>query len=554
MNNGVLQFALGLQTGGFLSSLSSASNATNAFFGVAAGSFAGFTAGIMEGIGKGAALEKLHKQTGESVGDLYRLEKGFEAVDVAAENVGPAVLAMQRALGGTNELGENTADIFRRMGLSATELKRVGAAQQITQITTALGKLNSSDASKAASSIFGRQNAASMLQIARSADDFQKAIKEAGPQAAVFERVAASFSKIDRLVVSIKSNFGNFFVGIAAGLTPELDAALTKIKGFSDKVGPAIAGAVASGHVGDLLDDALEAGFEQGGYYGTRIFEALAIGFGDALTAALKVVFVNMGNMASIGLANTAAIAAASFAIRDDQAAIAELEAVKKRHARGEYTMGEVSDPGEIARRIEKFQTDIGIQQGTISALSDQIQAATLQDIHDGVTNMMQGINDGIKDVVNSWKNSDDPNHPHAALDKFKGDLNTYAAPPGIDGLLNLIHQMGDAAGKIPLFGKMLQGEATSAENLLKTLWGNLNQKNNPDKTTDLARTSYTYKPEFNAFEKMGFVMRGGSANPATEYARGTRDGVLRLCGLMETTVQLLDSGDIGGDFMHGTP
>jgi len=92
--------------------------------------------------------------------------------------------------------------------------------------------------------IFGRQNGASMLQIARSADDFQKAIKEAGAQAAVFERVAASFSKIDLLVASIKSNFGNFFVGIAAGLGPELEKALQKIKGFSDKLGPAIAGAV----------------------------------------------------------------------------------------------------------------------------------------------------------------------------------------------------------------------------------------------------------------------------------------------------------------------
>jgi hypothetical protein len=552
MNNGVLQFTLGLQMGGFLSALSTASRATNAFFGVAAGSFAGFTAGIMEGIGKGAALEKLHKQTGESVGDLYRLEKGFEAVDVAVENVGPAVLAMQRALGGTNELGENTADIFKRMSLSATELKRVGAAQQIQQITTAIGKLNSSDAAKAASMIFGRQNGASMLQIARSADDFQKAIKEAGAQAAVFERVAASFSKIDLLVASIKSNFGNFFVGIAAGLGPELEKALQKIKGFSDKLGPAIAGAVSSGHLEDLLEDALNAAFEQGAYFGARIFQALAIGFGDALTTALKIVFENMGHMASMGLANTAAILAANYQILDDKSAIADLEAQKYNHANGHYELGDTGDD-KISSEMDRYKADIGIQQGTISALGDQMARATITDIHDGVGNMMQGINDGIKDIVNSWKNSDDPNHPHAAMDKFKGDLNTYAAPPGIDGLLNLIHQMGDAAGKIPLVGKMLQGEATSAESLIKTFWGNLNQKNNPDKTTDLARTSYTYKPEFNVFEKMGFVMRGGSANPATEYARATRDGVLRLCGLQETTIQLLESADTG-NFHSNSP
>jgi hypothetical protein len=58
-----------------------------------------------------------------------------------------------------------------------------------------------------------------------------------------------------------------------------------------------------------------------------------------------------------------------------------------------------------------------------------------------------------------------------------------------------------------------------------------------------LARESYTFKPEFNAFEKMGFVMRGGMTNPATEYARRTADNTTKMTSLLEATVQLLGSG-----------
>src|ERR1039457_4984823 len=123
---------------------------------------------------------------------------------------------MRRPLGGVNEMGENTADIFQRMGLSVSQLKSEGATQQILQITAALATLNSSDASKAASSIFGRQNAANMMAISRSTDEFQRAIKEASAQAQVFERVAAAFKKIETTIASIRNDWGNFFVGFAS--------------------------------------------------------------------------------------------------------------------------------------------------------------------------------------------------------------------------------------------------------------------------------------------------------------------------------------------------
>ena len=40
--------------------------------------------------------------------------------------------------------------------------------------------------------------------------------------------------------------------------------------------------------------------------------------------------------------------------------------------------------------------------------------------------------------------------------------------------------------------------------------------------------------------------MRGGAGNPALDYARRTAEGVNKMCGLLETTVQLLDNIEPG--------
>jgi hypothetical protein len=465
-------------------SLGGASNAgLLGFIGTATASFAAITSGLDERRLRGeAALENLHRQTGESVGDLYKLQRGFEEVGIQSENLGPSILAMQRALGGTNEMGESTADIFRRMGLSANALKREGAAEQIQKITTALGQLNSSDASRAASSIFGRQNTANMLQIARSGQDFQKAIAQAGPQAAVFERVANTFMAIDRAIDSIKNDWGNIFTGIAEGLAPGFLEAL----GYLKQMGPEM---IKLGQDVGIIASAMVEAFKEGSL-AQLIALAVAAGF-QAGFAVIPSLVEGLGGLL---------LSAFSTPLNYVQATLTWMELKMI----------------EIIASIE-------------SHLPKAVQKAL--DFNDSYKGFKAPA---FADVYKDQKES---GPVFGGLDKASqynpGDIMTDAArrfKKYVAGLPDTLKPLKDMIAQFLANVKPLAGEKKHHQGEM------------------LPVTQYTYKPEFNAFEKMGFVMNGGSSNPATEYSRRTAAGVEKMTGLLETTVQLLSGGS--GDYI----
>jgi HPt (histidine-containing phosphotransfer) domain-containing protein len=507
MNGNMLEFALGLSSGGFLAALAKADSGLKSLIGTAL-SFGAVTAGLMSAFEKGAGLEKLSRQTGESAGEIYKLQRGFEAAGVAADNVGPAIMAMQRALGGVNEMGENTADIFRRMGLSASQLKQEGAAQQIQQITTALAGLNSSDASRAASSIFGRQNSANMLAIARSAAEFQQAIREASNQARVFDHIAESFERIDRIIASIKNTFGNFWVGLAVGLEPELTKVLGKIKNFGNRFGPALAEAARTGQLGELLEDTLAAAFESGAYYGGRVFSAMAVAFGDAVGTALTTAIMDFVPEYLNALKNSAQL----LASRSRENYEADQYTLFTQRSKNAAKSGNKDEAIYWARQAEeaarKKAGETEYQNKLLTEGTANLHAA----LQEGSKNIVAGLMAAVQDVITDWNSTADPNAPHAARDR----LNARVAK-----LNALVANEPASPGKNPPPGVLAP------------------------------QTSYTYKPEFTQFEKMGFVMQGGSANPATEYARRTATAAEKTNSLLETTIQLLNGG-AAGEPEHG--
>ena len=284
MSANVLQFSLGMATGGFISAIGHAQGKVNALIGSFA-SMGAMVAGVEKAFERGAGLEKLHKQTGESVEDLYRLQKGFTAVGLDAEDVRPAISFMQRALGGVSEMGQDTSSMFHKLGLNMAQLKNTGAANAMNTILTSIGKLNKNDAAKASAGIFGRQEAGNMLVAARSMTEFQRAIAESGPEAAVFGKVAKTFEEIERLVTSIKGKFGNLFVGVAAGLAPALKKGLEWLKSmesgfleFGQNVGKTISAlmqAFSEGSLSEVIGLALKTGFEIGCSFLPGLFEKL---------------------------------------------------------------------------------------------------------------------------------------------------------------------------------------------------------------------------------------------------------------------------------------
>ena len=308
---GELQFTIGLEISGFLHKigLSSAAIIGLEKVGAALRLTMEKTWSVFD---QGAALEHLHKRTGESVAHLYMLQKGFQAAGVEAGDVGPMLFQMQKALGGVNELGQRTDVVFQRLGLSVKGLKQKGGADAMQEILGRIGKLNQSDAAKAASGIFGRSGAGNAIQLSHSMDEFSEAMKRAATQAYVFERMAATFAAIERGVQRVKNILGPIFSGIAEGVGPALKKALDWLNKIDlSKIGHSIAvffrvlqQAFQEGMVYELMTETFEAAVE---YLGNLIFGLLGSGtfwsgiwdimVGEFITkwAVIAKLFMNLG-------------------------------------------------------------------------------------------------------------------------------------------------------------------------------------------------------------------------------------------------------------------
>src|SRR5689334_9273447 len=111
----LLQYTLGLATSNFLNALGPVGASVKGL----AGSLVSVGAvmnGVFSQFERGAGLEHLSRRTGETVSDLYEMEKGFKAVGLSADSLPHTLLMMEKALGGFNEMGEPTKDIFAGLG------------------------------------------------------------------------------------------------------------------------------------------------------------------------------------------------------------------------------------------------------------------------------------------------------------------------------------------------------------------------------------------------------------------------------------------------------
>ncbi len=310
MPAGVLQFALGLSGGNFTGVAQRAQGAITGLVGSSArltgvgaalGGLAGgfsLVSGVMDSIGRGDALFNLSKRTGQSVGDLFKLQEAFKAVGLDPGQVSPAILAMQRALGGVNENGEPTAEVFDQIGLSIAQLKGMDAPAQLAAIGKTLAGLGREEAASAAGKIFGRGFAGDMLQLARQSGDFGDGLAKAAQQAALFERNAAAFEKIGDSIEAIKANGRSLFAGIAEGAAPGIQRVVDKLNeidlsGLGKKIGGAadiLTSALAEGKAGELLGLSLQMGAERAFNFTIALYSNPAMwkGVGQAALGAFS--------------------------------------------------------------------------------------------------------------------------------------------------------------------------------------------------------------------------------------------------------------------------
>lgn len=240
-----LEYSLGLSTTNFLGGIVGANQAVE-LFDKALSAVGSITEKVFGEIARGGALQDLSARTGESVGNLFKLQFAFEQSGVAAGNVGGVLLKFQKSLSGVGEMGENTAEAFKALGLSTAELASLDSPAALMKFFDAVNKLDRNSAADVVSRIFGRGAAGDILQLARDSKDFGENIKFSAEQAALFQRNAKAFDEFGDSIGKIKLQINGIFAGLAEEITPALNA-----------IGPAL----EQGKIGELLEAELTYGF-----------------------------------------------------------------------------------------------------------------------------------------------------------------------------------------------------------------------------------------------------------------------------------------------------
>lgn len=479
----VLEFAIGLETGDFIKKVVSAEAVLGGLKKMAEG--VEFVFHKMEqSIERAAGLEMLHKRTGESVGTLYRLQEAFKAVGLSGDGVPTMILRIQKTLGGFNEMGEKTDGILDALGIDMDMLAKQDAATQIQKISDALSKLSKGEAVGVASKLFGRFAAGDVLQIARSGEAFDEALKKAQRFAGLYATLAPLAEKYDRTISYTKMQWDAIWSTVALQLLPVLQQVLDKIQQlniakFAEHVGEAVQAirqAFAEGKITDLMSAGFEAAVEKlgniisgmlgSGDFWRGIFNVM-VGEFEIEWATIAKMFLMLGNILKSAM---------------EEAVQLLFQGLGKIPRVGEKL-------GLKGFQAEKFSD---IFERNKSATDDAAKVLGINALqHHGVETVKKGVELQRKALVDAYLNSSGP-----AQDYFS----------------SLIQ------GFISRAPKTAAGEAPGG--------GQDNIGIEPEKTR--------YKPEATKFEKMGFVM-GGLGNPLTDFARRTAMATERIANHLAT-------------------
>jgi len=240
--------------------------AVAAGFAAAAAAAAGLAVGIKGALDLGGALSDLSTRTGVAAGELRILQEAFARNGLSAEQVGPAINKMQRAI---VEGGQGVATYkraFDSLGISMDSLRGMSSADQFEAIGTAINGL-SDPASRAATAmqIFGRSGG-EMLTLFSNSGAMGEAARSVGEQADILTRNANLFDQASDILNSVGTKIQGFFVGVADTLVPALMPLLEAadgidLSGLGQDLGNAIAfglTVITSGNLGNMLSAQLK--------------------------------------------------------------------------------------------------------------------------------------------------------------------------------------------------------------------------------------------------------------------------------------------------------
>lgn len=230
-------------------------------FAAAAAATVGLAAGVKNVLDIGGALSDLSTRTGIAAGELRVLQEAFKQNGLSAEQVGPAVNKLQRALVEAGQKGGEIARTFDGLGLNLDQLRGMNAADQFQAIGAAINALPDPAARAAAAmQIFGRSGG-ELLTLFANSGSLSEAATTIGTQADLLTKNANMFDRASDILNSVGAKLEGFFVGVAdqvvPAIMPLLEAANSiDLASIGQDLGQAIAfalTAITSGQIGNLL-------------------------------------------------------------------------------------------------------------------------------------------------------------------------------------------------------------------------------------------------------------------------------------------------------------
>lgn len=227
---------------------------------------AGLAVGVKGALDLGGALSDLSTRTGVAAGELRVLQEAFARNGLSAEQVGPAINKLQRAI---IEGGQGVATYkraFDGLGISLDSLRGMSSAEQFQTIGAAINGLTDPAARAAtAMQIFGRSGG-ELLTLFANAGAMGEAARSVGDQADILTRNANLFDQASDILGSVATKMQGFFVGVADTLVPALMPLLEAadgidLSGLGQDLGNAIAFAltvITSGNLGNILSAQLK--------------------------------------------------------------------------------------------------------------------------------------------------------------------------------------------------------------------------------------------------------------------------------------------------------
>lgn len=199
-----------------------------AMVGVAAAGAAAFAAlgvaaaGVKKALDLGGTLSDVAGQTGMTAGKVMLLQTAFDQAGIGADQVGPAINKMQKAIASAASGTGPAADALARLGLSSEQLSSMTPDEAFKTLGTAINGIENPTARAAtAMEVFGKSGG-KMLTLFGDSGALATASDTLGAQAGIMERNASVFDRVSDLINGSSTKLQGVFVGMAESIAPAI--------------------------------------------------------------------------------------------------------------------------------------------------------------------------------------------------------------------------------------------------------------------------------------------------------------------------------------------